>query len=120
MVYIAHSHDHRGESENQWAHVASHWINVRVITYEDIPEDVPLVLLAPKEGYIVKGDISLPDFNHPEDVCYVFGSDHRHFQLDWIPRDPDWLVHIPLSGYPEMYSWVSCAVVLYDRTVKRG
>lgn len=120
MIWVAHAHDQRGEAAVQWDYVISHWAGVTAVRYPDIPPEVPLVVLAPAPGFNVKGVQSLVDFEHPDNVCYVFGSDHRHFELEMLPRQPDHLVYVPLSGYPEMFSWVACAVTLYDRAVKRG
>jgi len=120
VIFLAHSHERGGHTENQWAHLVSHWKEIEVIPYDDIPDDVEIVLLAPKNGHIVSGEISLHDFEHPENACYVIGPDHVHFQLDLIPRPPDHIVYIPLDGYQEMYSWVSAGIVLYDRSLKNG
>lgn len=123
MVYVAHAHDSKGLAKDQWHFVVSHWADVISISYDEItslPEDYVVILLAPQTGYVISGEVSLADFPHPPQACYVFGSDHRHFQLDHLPRKPDFQVYIPVSGYPELYSWVACAICLYDRAVKCG
>lgn len=119
MIYIAHEHPLKGHPENQWRHVISHWKDVEVVQYEDIP-NVPTVLLAPENGYVVSGEISLFDFEHPENVCYIFGPDHVHFQPHMLKKSPDFKVFVPLGGYKEMYSWVCAGIVLYDRSLKNG
>ena len=122
MVWVAHAHEYRegAPGHNQWHHCASHWKGVEVITYDDIPPHVEMVLLTPKVGYNVQGTVPLTQFDHPEEACYVFGADHKHLDLAMLPRTPNHLVYIPLTGYQEMYSWVACAITLYDREVKRG
>lgn len=118
MIYVAHAIERH--STNQWAHLVSHWKEVEVVSYADIPEGVSIVLLAPDVGHAVSGNENLKEFEHPADVCYVFGPDHTHFQMDMLSREPDHKVFIPLDGYREMYGWVAAAIVLYDRSLKRG
>lgn len=89
-------------------------------TAEELP-GLPLVILAPAHGKYVSGETPLTDFEHPEDVIYLFGPDHLFLSSDQLgQREPDETVFIPTASTDDMYGHVAYAVTIWDRTVKHG
>lgn len=89
-------------------------------TAEGLP-DLPLVILAPPHGKYIHGEISLTEFDHPEDVIYLFGPDHLFLSSDQLgERQPDQTVFIPTASTDDMYGHVAYAVTVWDRMVKNG
>ncbi len=78
--------------------------------------DAPIVVVSGDNAREVPGTKSLVDFEHPDDVVYLFGGDHTILRTDLPYVD---CVYIPSDG-AEFYSHVAGAVVLYDRVLKRG
>lgn len=134
---------HNGQYQDQWDYVLSNFnINSLYVigdvkdaprtnvfaklnaTYidsaADLP-DVPLVVLAAFDGRQIRGDIDLADFKHPDDAVYLFGGD-----VEWLTHDqlggrvPDHLVFINTDTHDDMWSWVTYAVVAWDRMMKNG
>jgi hypothetical protein len=121
------------ESDNQWAHAVGHFLPREIYTFagggrckpflhcasfmhvSELPG--PLVLVSPQSAKNHPGLEPLSEFMHPEECCYLFGPDHSALVMD---REPDHSVFIAYPGDLAMFSWVSAAVVLYDRAVKRG
>ena len=92
---------------------------VSVKTAEELPS--PLVLMAPMNGKYYPGSIALPDFEHPENACYLFGSDNVTLSTDHMGnREPDHCVYVPTSTKDDMYSFIAGAVTFYDKAMKRG
>ena len=86
---------------------------------EEIEE--PVTLLMSEHGRNYQGNVSLVDYVHPDEVCYMFGSDNRVLEEKHFgDRQPDDIVYIPTSTIDTMYSFMAGAVTLYDRMVKRG
>jgi len=116
-------HLDNNQSEIQWSFLLSNFRpdEIRLLgeyeptdkIFRDVKRGLPnkpLIILTPKDGRYMKGDISLSNFTHPEDAVYVFGSDKKHME----PMDGT-LVYIPTDSNVEMYSWSAGAVVLWDR-----
>lgn len=100
---------------------------IAVNSAADLPSDRPLVVISPYNSRGVQGDVSLVDFEHPENAIYVFGPNKEHNNVighndlltledDMGGREPDYSVFIPTFG--NMYSYVCGSVVLYDLMVK--
>jgi hypothetical protein len=86
---------------------------------DELPLDIPVILLAPINGLYVQGNVSLVDFDHPEDACYWFGSDFLHFDPELLGgRQPDHTVYVPVDTKDQMFSHVVWAVVAWDRRQK--
>lgn len=110
-------------SENQWSYLLSHFQSDEIYLQGDysttdkifknvkrgIP-DTDLILMAPKNGRYIQGEISLGDFKHPIDATYVFGSD-KSYMCDMEGTK----VYIPTDTKHDMYSWVAGAITLWDR-----
>jgi hypothetical protein len=132
--------EHRGWMQDQWSWVFSNfgitdiWERSRsgpdaeiyqsvteVDTCAELPDDRPLVVLAPADGKYVKGTESLAGFAHPDDAIYVFGGSQNNLsnEDDLGFRRPAALVYIPTVKL-EMYSVAAAYIVLWDRYVKRG
>lgn len=80
-----------------------------------------IVLCSPDNAREVQGEISLIEFSHPDDCCYVFGRDDGYFKSnDFQNIDLHKKVYIPMSNDLDMYSHVAAAVFLFDRKVKNG
>lgn len=88
---------------------------------DELPVNVPLIVIAPPDGQYVRGDESLLTFIHPVDAIYLFGASHYNVSVeeDLGARVPDATVYIPTVKH-EMFSHTAAYVVLYDRFVKRG
>lgn len=95
--------------------------SVAIKSAAELPEDRNLVVLAPIDGRYIQGEQSLKDFEHPEDVIYLFGSTQANLndEDDLGGRVPDSLVYIPTVKL-ECYSHSAAYMTLWDRYVKRG
>lgn len=77
--------------------------------------------MSPKNAVYVPGTISIHDFEHPDECCYLFGSDSAHLSIDQLGgREPDHAVYIPVDTNDTMYSFMAGAITLYDRRLTRG
>ena len=82
----------------------------------DLPADVPIVLMAPQSGRVIPGNESLDTFCHPDDAIYWFGPDtSEHMNDAYLPRRADCKVYIPTDTVDQMFAHVACAVTLWDR-----
>lgn len=125
--------------EKQWSYLLSHFAPrdiyvigeelerkvkpftnyIHIETAEAVPND--LVLLAPQSGRYVQGDVSLVDFQHPQDCTYMFGADHVNMSEDYLGnRVAEHCVYIPTDTSDQMYSFMAGAITLYDRLIKNG
>ena len=92
---------------------------VSILSAEEIEE--PITLLMPENGVNYQGTQPLTDYEHPDEVCYMFGSDnHVLEEKHFGDRSPDDIVFIPTSTIDTMYSFMAGAVTLYDRMTKHG
>lgn len=114
-----------------WDYVLSHFVpdNIFVLGDCKLPHSKPfqdaviiedtdeipglVTLLAPEKGRYVSGEIDLYSYRHPLSVTYVFGPDNGH-----VERYHGVSVYIPTDSHDEMYSFVACAITLYDRRLK--
>ena len=89
----------------------------KIQTASELPDDVPLIFFAPIHSEHWKPDVSLLDFEHPENATYMFGPNNRNTTLedDFGGRKPDKIVYIPTDTTDDMYNWVSIAIALWDR-----
>ena len=90
------------------------------ISIESAKDIENLVLMMPDNGTHFQGNQSLVGFEHPEDCCYMFGSDRQILQPEQVGKEPDAIVYVPTSTNDTMYSFIAGAVTLYDRKVKHG
>ena len=86
----------------------------------DLPlENNELIIVSPKDGRYIQGEISLVDFEHPKDAIYFFGTDEDRLRPHHIGEDVNYRsVYIPAS--PDLWSPQIGSIVLYDRMVKLG
>lgn len=92
-----------------------------IVTADDLPSELPLVLCVPPNGRYIQGDIALSDFTHPPDAIYMFGHDHQNLDETWLgSRVPDYKVYVETGSHHEMYSHVAAAVILHDRARQLG
>lgn len=124
--------------ENQWSYLLSNFkprslfvigeVNPTIIPFKgyikiNSAEEIPgtLVLAAPINGENYQGNVPLPTFHHPDECCYMFGSDNHHLDEPQMgARIPDYSVYVPTDTIDNMYSYIAGAVILYDRKVKNG
>jgi hypothetical protein len=103
---------HLGDTPPEW------WSSLKefkiAISINEV--DVPIVVISGDNARELPGTKSLVDFEHPDDVVYLFGGDHTILNTD-LPYVA--AVYIPSDG-AELYSHVAGAIVLYDRMLKRG
>ncbi len=110
-------------SENQWSYVLSHFKPSQIYLIGDYKTsdkiynnaikglpDKDLIILAPKNGRYIQGEIPLNEFKHPSDAVYYFGSDREHMNNMEGTK-----VYIPTDDNSEMYSWVAGAITFWDR-----
>lgn len=64
---------------------------------------------------LVEGATSLPEFQHPEKACYIFGPEDGTLKQDIVDR-ADAVVYIPTVGCLNLAATVN--IVLYDRIAK--
>ncbi|WAJ70633.1 RNA methyltransferase [Catenovulum adriaticum] len=79
-----------------------------------------LVQAAPQNAKIicvdlVEGATPLPEFEHPENACYIFGPEDGTIEQQVIDQ-ADYVVYIPTQGCLNLA--MSVNVVLYDRASK--
>ena len=140
MYGVCFQREHKPSLQDQWSFVFSHF-GVEEIwergwepgdgkiyqpvesidTCAELPDDRPLVVLAPPLGRYIQGTESLLEFTHPKDAIYVFGGSHTNLtEEDMGGRVAEHYVYIPTADRNEMYAYVAAAVVLWDRVVKGG
>jgi len=78
--------------------------------FDDLAEDVKIVCVE-----LVEGAIPLPEFQHPDNVIYIFGPEDGSISKDVI-RKANEVVYIPTIGCMNLAATVN--VVLYDRLSK--
>jgi len=66
---------------------------------------------------LVVGAVPLPDYQHPDNAIYIFGSEDGTISQDIIDR-ADAVVYVPTVGCMNLAGAVN--VVLYDRLAKSG
>jgi tRNA(Leu) C34 or U34 (ribose-2'-O)-methylase TrmL len=77
---------------------------------EAVPENAKLVCVE-----LVEGAIPLPEFQHPDCACYIFGPEDGTLRQQDI-NSADAVVFIPTTGCMNLAATVN--VVLYDRMAK--
>jgi len=77
---------------------------------EDVPDDLKIVCVE-----FAMDAISLPQFQHPEKACYIFGPEDGNISQDIIDS-ADVVVYVPTVGSMNLAASVN--VVLYDRLSK--
>jgi len=99
-------------------HLEENRVNLKEFhTHDDLLascEGTPRVFLEPR----VEDAVWLPDFEHPENCVYVFGSAHFNPTIGYR-RPEDTVVTVPTvlnSGVPWAHQILS--IVLYDRMMK--
>jgi hypothetical protein len=83
-------------------------------SYSEIVED--RVFLNSLNSETMPGIINIENYKHPENACYIFGSDSGMFYSDLAGER----VYIPSCSDLDMYSWVAAATVFYDRKLKNN
>lgn len=90
-----------------------------ILTAEDLPESMPLILLAPFDGSPHAGTISLESFEHPASATYMFGYDEKPIDHESLGlRVPDYKVYIPTKG--DIHAHICASIVMYDRAYKKS
>jgi hypothetical protein len=93
---------------------------IGIKTINDLPPDIPLVVVSPKNGEYIKGEIALPDFKHPAMVIYYFGPDNVHLSKEELGERTYQTVYIPIAETGEnLWSSQAGSIVLYDRFLKQ-
>ena len=60
------------------------------------------------------------EFTHPKDATYLFGPDEVPMPKAFLDgRQPDHLVYVPTDTHRDMFSFVTFAVVAWDRRMKQ-
>jgi len=77
---------------------------------EELPEGVQVVCVE-----LVEGAIPLPEFQHPDNVIYIFGPEDGSISKEVIKKANS-VVYIPTIGCMNLAATVN--VVLYDRLSK--
>lgn len=75
----------------------------------------PLVLITSKTSSIIKGEIDLSTYIHPNNCCYMFGNNDNTEFKETIVGDK-----VYIETLNELYNWSSACIVFYDRMVKSG
>jgi hypothetical protein len=91
-----------------------------VSSLDEVHPELPLVVLQPKDGEYVQGEIDLYAYSHPEDCVYYFGDDNTHTRVEEFgSRTPD-LVYIDARLGTPLFAAVAFWTVAYDRELERG
>lgn len=125
-----------GAEENQWDYVLSNLKpdetyvlgpyqctnNVlrdapRLETLEDAP-DVPIIILAPLTSRQFVPEISILDFEHPEDALYVFGPNNEHLMPEDVGGREYTALNIPTDTTDEMFNYSAYLITAWER--RRG
>lgn len=84
----------------------------------DLDDAVTRVFVEPNSEPFVLDSVSLPDFKHPENVAYIFGSAHFNPTISNM-RDQDLAVTVPTVLNDGVLWPHQCLVtIMYDRLVK--
>ena len=137
MLGICFRHN-RGVIQTQWSYLCSmynitlKWERmcgdepsekgvIQIETAADLPKEPALVLVSPKTGRYLPGEVDLKDFKHPENAIYMFGGDKITLSEEELGgRKPDYIVYIPQATEFDIHSPIAAGIVLYDRHIKRG
>ncbi|MCU4675449.1 RNA methyltransferase [Catenovulum sp. 2E275] len=95
------------DTKNQLRHIPLTGVDCLV---EAAPENAKIICVD-----LVEGAIALPDFQHPENACYIFGPEDGTIEQAVIDQ-ADYVVYIPTYGCLNLA--MSVNVVLYDRVSK--
>ncbi|MBI3290363.1 hypothetical protein HYZ78_03115 [Candidatus Microgenomates bacterium] len=93
---------------------------IGIKTIEDLPENIPLIIISPKNAEYVPGEIALPAFKHPQKVIYYFGSDKNYLSKEELGNRTYQTVYIPIEGEEQFWAPQAASIVLYDRFVKQN
>lgn len=112
---IPYTYERMPENLADWDKMDYGWENWHCVTdLSSVPD--PIVVLSPADASHLPGEISLYEYEHPENVTYFFGSDTRDL-WEYHLEDRDYTtLYIPFGGY--MYSFSAAAMVIYDRRLK--
>lgn len=91
------------------------------LTLVEYPSIVDTLDANPEQRVFVDeaGEISLPNFEHPEDVIYVFGSAGTSPMRQRLVRESDLTVSIPtIQNAGVLWPHQCLLIVLYDRLIK--
>lgn len=92
----------------------------KIKSADELPDDIPLVVVQPPDGRFIKGTESLVDLVHPGEAIYMFGGSHDVMTPEDLgDRVPEYNVYIPLVAH-ECYAHSAAYMVLWDRKVKHG
>ena len=81
----------------------------------ELPNDIPLILMSPKNARNYPGTLPLTKFNHPDKAIYMFGPDDNHVCDDHMgSRTPDVGVFIPTETDDQMYAHVAYNITAWD------
>lgn len=135
MIGVCFAYDSRGWNRDLWLYLVTgfgvegyergrdpemkgnHFGTLAVEGAKDLPRDRPLVVVQPKTGRSLHGQIPLNKFDHPKDAIYYFGSDRDNLS----PADFEGLqydtVYIPLNDdtpQNELWSHQAGGILIYD------
>jgi hypothetical protein len=107
--------------DSQWMYLLNA-LGVAEVTIGAINASTPVVVIQPRTGREVSGDVSLKNFVHPDGpVVYLFGGSHsvmRKHSLTGLNIFAK--VYIPVSDDWELFSQQAAAMVLWDRLSRHG
>ncbi len=89
---------------------------IKIRDADDIPLELPLVLVSPYNSSEFPGEINLFEFKHPEECVYFFGSNRMDMNKQQLGnRKPNYSIWIPTSEDYTMYAWTAMTLTLYHR-----
>jgi hypothetical protein len=103
-------------------HGESQWVKLREKhSFEEIlaeNQDVPHVYMEPNNPCFKDKGSDLRDFQHPEDVLYVFGSNHFNPTVGHL-REEDKMITLPtIRNNGVLWPHQVLVALLYDRMAK--
>lgn len=133
MISICFSSDKKGSNRDFWEYLITGFnlkaydrnppepfipsdLAVSILSVDELPNDVPLVVVQCQHGKQMQGEHCIYDYVHPENAIYYFGPDNEYVSPeDFGNRQYD-SIYIPQeSGETnELWSHQAGAMVIYD------
>lgn len=133
MIHVCFSSDKNGTNRDFWEYLITGF-NLKaydrappepvvelphttiINSIDDLPTDIPLIVVQCQHGKQIQGEHCIYDYVHPENAIYYFGSDKEYMNPeDFGDREYD-SIYIPQEpGEPnELWSHQVGAMVIYD------
>jgi len=111
VFYTGNRYGHAAKFNTDTKNAVENIALIKVETLlDEIPENTKVVCIE-----LVEGATPLPEYQHPDNVIYIFGPEDGTISQDVIDK-ADAVVYVPTIGCMNLAATVN--VVLYDRLAK--